>query len=98
MFAGLTADQVGTPAVLLGVVFLLVMFGLLVPGRTHNRILRDKDGEIANLRALVKEQSEQITILSGSSETALHIGDEIRRLAGSVRRPLDLVIEEEGSP
>lgn len=95
MFAGLTAENLASPAVLLGVVFLLVMFGLLVPGRIHKQIVGQKDSEIMFLRERNEEQAEQITILTGSSETALHIGDEIRRLAGSTR-PLAPAAGEEG--
>ena len=95
---GLSAESLASPAVLLGVVFLMTMFGLLVPGPTHRGIVKRQAEEIGFLRDRNKEQAEQITILSGSSETALHIGDEIRRLAGSTRPPLAPAAGEEGSP
>jgi hypothetical protein len=95
MPAGVSPEILISPAALLGLVFVLVMFGALVPGRTHGSIVRALKEENQFLRARNTEQSEQIKILATNSETALHIGDELRRVAGATPRPLSTIREEE---
>ena len=95
---GVSPELLVSPAALLGLVFVLVVFGALVPGRTHSKMLRAVQEENQFLRARNKEQADQITILATNSETALHIGDELRRAAADRGRPPMSTIHELEEP
>ncbi len=55
-----------TPGGLLLIVVLLIVLGKLMPERTHNRIVADKD-------KLIDLQGRQVDKLVSNSETTLHL-------------------------
>lgn len=81
MPAGFTPENLSSPWILVGLVFCLVMFGALVPRWIHKAIVNDKNKEIEAWKSTAGKLVEQNSDLIGHSTTALHIGDEIKRLA-----------------
>lgn len=85
MFTGLDAAALADARVILGIVMVLIVFGGLVPRWVHKLIVNEKDRELAVLRSLVKEQSEQIGLLVRGGDTTVHVLDELRRVAAERR-------------
>ena len=78
---GLSGEDLANPWVLVGMLFLLTIFGGVVPRWLHKSIVNDKNKELDSWKATSVTQSQQINELIKQSETALHIGEEIKRLA-----------------
>ena len=89
---GLTPDQVADPAIALGFVVLLIVFGVLIPRWTHNRmfatherahrqLVEFKDGVIADQRKVISDQARQIDRLIGGVGTSIAVAEAVQEAA-----------------
>lgn len=80
MPTGFQPEDLASPWTLVGLAFCLVLFGVLMPRWLHRSIVADKDKEIDASRSTVDKLLAQNDKLIEQSRTALHIGEEIKRL------------------
>ncbi|WP_342659435.1 hypothetical protein Rruber_02665 [Rhodococcus ruber] len=78
MLSGLTPEHLSSPAVLLGVVVVLIVFGGLVPRWLHRSMLRIKDEAIADLKEINAEQARQIHRLIGGTEVSVRVSEALQ--------------------
>ncbi|WP_072689245.1 hypothetical protein [Rhodococcus marinonascens] len=78
---GFQPEHLSSPTILLGLVVVLILAGALVPRWLHKSVMTRADKERDDWRDTATKQSEQISELLEQSKTALHIGEEIKRLA-----------------
>lgn len=78
VFAGLTPAHLTNPAVLLGLLVVLIIFGGLVPRWLYRSMMQIKDQIIADQRSMIGEQSRQITRLIGGAEVAVRVSEALQ--------------------
>lgn len=78
---GIPVEHLQNPWVLVGVIFLCMVFGLLVPRPMHKALMRMKDEIIADQRVLLEKRDRQIDRLLHGSETTLDIARKLQEEA-----------------
>lgn len=77
---GFQPEDLANPWVLVGMLFLLTIFGGLVPRWLYKSVISMKDAQIARQDQTIQEQARQINRLIGGAETTVHIAGEIQRV------------------
>ena len=77
---GFQPENLSSPAILLGLVVVAIVFGGLMPRWLHKQIVADKDKETDSWKAIAHKVIDQNAELLEQSKTSLHIGEEIKRL------------------
>jgi len=78
ILGGLTPAHLTNPAVLLGLLVVLIIFGGLVPRWLYRSMMQIKDQIIADQKAMLGEQSRQITRLIGGTEVAVRVSEALQ--------------------
>lgn len=85
---GFQPEDLANPWVLVGMLFLLTIFGGLVPRWLYKSVISMKDAQIARQDEMLKEKDRQINRLIGGAETTVHIAGEIQRVVVPSEDPI----------
>lgn len=77
LLGGLAPGDVGAGGVLV-IVVLMVLAGWLVPKRTVDRLLEDRDATIAAGNETIREQARQINALLDGAQTTVRVVESIQ--------------------
>ena len=77
----LNPDQLASPAVLLGVLVSLIIFGGLIPRWLFSQMINLKDETIERQAKTIERQADQIDRLIGSTETSVRVAEAVGQVA-----------------
>lgn len=78
---GVPVEHLQNPWILVGIIFLCVVFGLLVPRPMHRAMLKLKDDVIQDQKTLLQKRDGQIDKLISGGETTLDIAKKLQEEA-----------------